>query len=90
MGALAVVAMKVGGQTRSVLAWIALNLVLTFTLGGISWQGHLGGLFGGLLLGVAMVYAPRGPRRSAIQWGATGLVLAFSLVVIAARVAALS
>ena len=83
-------ALKVGGQTRSVLGWIALNLVLTFTLGGISWQGHLGGLFGGVLLGAAMVYAPRGPRRSTIQWAATGLVLALALVVIALRVAALN
>ena len=59
MGAIAVLALKVGGQAQSVLGWIGINLVLTFTLGGISWQGHLGGLLGGVVLGAAMVYAPR-------------------------------
>ena len=88
MGAIAVLAVKVGGQARSVLAWIGINLVLTFTLNGISWQGHLGGLLGGVLLGAAMVYAPR-KRRAWIQWGAVGVLLALSVVVIAVRVGTL-
>jgi membrane associated rhomboid family serine protease len=88
MGAIAVLAFKVGGQAQSVLGWIGLNLVLTFTLSGISWQGHLGGLLGGVLLGAAMVYAPR-RRRALVQWGAVGVLLALSVVAIAIRVAAL-
>ena len=47
MGALAVVALKVRGQVQSILVWIGLNLVFTFTVGGISWQAHIGGLVGG-------------------------------------------
>jgi membrane associated rhomboid family serine protease len=89
MGALAVLALKVHGQAQSVLMWIALNLVLTFTVSNISWQGHIGGLLGGALIGVAMVYAPRN-NRALVQWSVTGLVLVISLVLVAARVAALS
>jgi membrane associated rhomboid family serine protease len=88
MGALAVVALKVRGQVQSVLTWIALNLVFTFTISGISWQGHIGGLVGGALIGTAMVYAPRS-NRSLVQWGVTGLVLAASVVLIAGKVATL-
>lgn len=89
MGALAVVALKVRGQVQSVLMWIGLNLVFTFTVSGISWQGHIGGLLGGAVLGAAMVYAPR-TRRAPVQWAATGLVLGAALVLIAARILALS
>src|SRR5690349_19688568 len=35
MGALAVMALKVRGQVQSVITWIALNLVFTFTVSGI-------------------------------------------------------
>lgn len=89
MGALAVVAVKVRGQLQPVLTWIGLNLVLTFTIGGISWQGHLGGLAGGAVLGAAMVYAPRS-RRSLVQWSAVGLVLLVSGASIAVRSLTLS
>ncbi len=89
MGALAVMALKVRGQVQSVLTWIALNLVLTFTISGISWQGHIGGLVGGVAIGTAMIYAPRA-HRSVVQWSATGAVLAISVAMIAARVAALN
>jgi len=88
MGALAVVALKVHGQVQSVLMWIGLNLVFTFTVSGISWQGHIGGLVAGVILGAAMVYAPR-EHRSLVQWGVTGLVLAASLALIAYQVTAL-
>jgi membrane associated rhomboid family serine protease len=88
MGALAVVALKVRGQAQTVLMWIGLNLVFTFTVSGISWQGHLGGLVGGALIGAAMVLAPRS-HRTLVQATATGLVLLVALAVVAARVIAL-
>ncbi|SDS86355.1 Membrane associated serine protease, rhomboid family [Nocardioides scoriae] len=88
MGALAVIALKVQGQAQQVFVWIGLNLVITFTLPGISWQGHLGGLVGGAVIGAAMVYAPRS-HRSLVQWSVTGLVLAAALVLIVARSLAL-
>lgn len=89
MGALAVVALKVRGQVQSILMWIGLNLAITFTIGGISWQGHIGGLVGGSLLGAAMAYAPR-EHRAPIQWTAVGLVLLVSLGLVAGRVLALA
>ena len=89
MGALAVLALKVGGQAQSVLGWIGINLVLTFTLSGISWQGHLGGLFGGIIMGAAMVYAPR-RHRSLVQWTVTGVMLALAVLAIVVRAVQLS
>jgi CDP-diglyceride synthetase len=62
--------------------------VFTFAVPGISWQGHIGGLIGGTLVGLAMVHAPR-QHRAVVQWSVTGLVLLVSLVLIAVRVAAL-
>ncbi len=78
MGALAVVALKVRGQVQAVLILIGLNLVFTFTVPGISWQGHLGGLVGGALVGAAMVYAPK-QHRALCSGPSTGLVLLVSL-----------
>jgi membrane associated rhomboid family serine protease len=89
MGALAVVAVKVGGQAQQILVWIGLNLVITFTIPGISWQGHLGGLAAGVVLGAAMVYAPK-QHRSLVQWSGVGLVVLVSLVAIVARIVALA
>ncbi len=85
MGALGVVALQGRGQAQPIIFWIGLNLVLTFTVGGISWQGHIGGLLGGVAIGAAMVFAPR-ERRALVQWGVSGLVLAVSLALIIVRV----
>lgn len=88
MGALAVVALKVRGQAQTVLTWIGLNLVITFMVSGISWQGHIGGLVGGVLIGAGMVLAPRG-HRAPVQWTAVALVLLVALGAVVARAAGL-
>jgi membrane associated rhomboid family serine protease len=85
MGALAIIAFKVGGDVRGILTWIGINFVITFVLAGISWQGHLGGFIGGVAVGAILVYAPRGPRRTAFQTAGLCLVLAVVLFAIAAR-----
>jgi membrane associated rhomboid family serine protease len=88
MGALAVIALKVRGQVQSVLVWIGLNLVFTFSVSGISWQGHIGGLLGGAVLGAAMAYAPR-TNRAVVQWTSVAVVLLVVVVLIAGRAVAL-
>ena len=89
LGALLVVAHKIGGNYQQLLMWVVINFVITFTVPGISWQGHLGGFVAGLLLAAAIVYAPAG-RRTLIGWSTAGLMLLAAAVVIGARVAVLA
>lgn len=60
----------VGRRLRMDIGWVAgiivINLVFTFTVPRISWQGHVGGLLTGLLVAVAYVY-PAAPRRNRVQ-----------------------
>lgn len=88
LGGLLVVAIKRRTAVRTVLFWLGLNLVFTFTVSGISWEGHLGGLAGGFILAGALVYAPR-RRRALLQWGAVALLTILALALVGARVAAL-
>lgn len=85
MGALLIVAHKVGGDVQGILTWIGINFLITLVfVNNISWQGHLGGFLGGLAVAGVLVYAPKGPRRTRFQVaGLTGI----SLVVLAALVA---
>jgi len=85
LGALMIVARKAGGNYRMILAFLGLNVVIT-VLGGayISWQGHLGGLLGGLATAAVLVLPTR-QQRSRWQWpGVAALAIAF-LVAIALR-----
>ncbi|ANH37733.1 Rhomboid protease GluP [Nocardioides dokdonensis FR1436] len=88
--ALLVVARKVGGDMRQLLILVAINVVITFAVPNISWQGHLGGFVGGAVVTALLVHAPRGPRRGAFQ--VVGLVLLTLSLLAAAvlRIAALS
>lgn len=83
MGALVVIGFKVGGQVQGLLFWIGINVVLTFTLPNVSWQGHFGGLLGGALVTAILVYAPR-QRRTTVQ--AVGLGV-FAVVLVLATLA---
>ena len=80
MGALLVLAYKVRGNVQQIFLWIGINAVLTFTVSGISWQGHLGGFLGGVAIGAALVYAP---RRHRTQVQVAGLAAVAVLVVAA-------
>jgi len=80
MGAYFVVAKKVGGDLRTVAFWLVLNIAFTFTASGVSWQGHIGGLIGGLATAAIVAFAPK-QRRTQVQL--LGLA-AFGLLLVAA------
>ena len=76
-----VVAKKVNVDIRWVVLMIGINLVITFTVPSISWQGHLGGLITGGLVALAYAYAPR-EHRNMVQAAATvGLLALFTALV---------
>ena len=89
MGALLVIAFKVKADYSQILMWIGINAVLTFTFSGISWQGHVGGLAGGMVVAAILVYAPR-QRRTQVQVAALAVLTALLLVAIVARTASLT
>ncbi|WP_230087133.1 rhomboid family intramembrane serine protease [Nocardioides marmotae] len=88
--ALFVLARKVGGDVRQIGVLIAVNVVLTLAVPGISWQGHLGGFAGGLLVALVLVYAPRGPRRTTVQVAGLAAITLFVAVAIVTRVLVLA
>jgi membrane associated rhomboid family serine protease len=63
--------------------------VITVAVANISWQGHLGGFIGGVLLGGAIVYAPR-KRRTTWQLAGIGGIAVIIAVAILARIAVLA
>jgi len=74
-------AAAIGMRQRGINVWqtgvgglLAINLVLTFVIPGISIGGHLGGLGGGAAAGSVML-RPRPSRRSAFEGVAVALVI---------------
>lgn len=49
-GAFVVIGNKMGADIKSMLVLIGLNFVLGFTIGGVDWHAHLGGLIGGAVI----------------------------------------
>src|SRR5260221_6919253 len=47
-------------DARMVVILIVVNLVLSFTVAGIAWQGHVCGVIAGGAPGAAFLFAPRG------------------------------
>jgi len=68
---------RLGRDASSVIPIIVINIVLTFTIQGISIAGHLGGLVTGAVAGAGLAYAPRQNRTliQALVLGGTFLVL---------------
>jgi membrane associated rhomboid family serine protease len=81
LGAMMVLEWQVTGSLAGqAAALIAINLVISFLIPGISWGGHVGGLVGGVL--VMLSYAHWGGRRA--QYGQLGLGGILGLVAVAA------
>lgn len=80
-GATLVAARRLRLDVRSLIVLIVINLVITFTVPGISWQGHIGGLVTGALVAAAYLYAPRA-QRNLVQAGfSIGLLALFAVLV---------
>ncbi len=64
--AMFIVNRHLGGQTAQIAVLIIANLVITFMVPQISWQGHLGGLALGAAVTAGMfALRPKGPRAAA-------------------------
>jgi membrane associated rhomboid family serine protease len=75
-------------DVRGLLVLLVINAFISLQ-GNISWQGHLGGFVTGVLLGLALAYAPR-DRRSAYQFAAFGLTWVGIVMAVVARTAQLT
>lgn len=84
LGATAVLMRRLDYDMRPVIALLALNMLFTFTLDGIAWQAHVGGLVAGVAIAYGMVHAPR-ERRTLVQWGTCAVVLVVVLAAVVIR-----
>ncbi|MCW2795611.1 rhomboid family intramembrane serine protease [Nocardioides sp.] len=89
MGALLVIALKVRANVQGLLMWIGINAVFTLVGSNISWQGHLGGFIGGIVIAAILVYSPK-ERRTAVQVSGLSLIAVGLVVAIIARTAVLA
>jgi len=80
LGAMLILEWQVTGRLAGqAMSLIAINLVISFAIPGISWGGHIGGLIGGIL--VMLAYGHWGNRGRA-QYGQLGLGGALGLLVV--------
>ena len=89
-----VAAAAVGMRQRGIDVWqsgvgplIAINLVFTFVVPGVSIGAHLGGMVGGLVLGAIMLREPTTPPAVARGLGACAVVAAVAVLVAQSAVA---
>jgi membrane associated rhomboid family serine protease len=89
-GATAVLMKRLNYDMRPVIILLVINLVFTFNPAfNISWQAHVGGLVGGVVIGYAMVHAPR-DRRALVQYGVCAAVMASVVIMTVLRTAQLT
>ncbi|MDO0934653.1 rhomboid family intramembrane serine protease [Streptomyces sp. DG2A-72] len=88
-GATAVLVRRLNYDMRPIIALLVINLIFTFGWSNIAWQAHIGGLVGGLVIGYAMVHAPR-ERRNLVQYGSCVLLLVVIVGVTLLRTAQLT
>ncbi|HEU4541304.1 MAG TPA: rhomboid family intramembrane serine protease [Jiangellaceae bacterium] len=85
-GALFVVARRFGRDVTSVLVILGINAVIGFTVPGIDWRAHLGGLITGAVLAFAFAHAPK-THRTMFSVAACSVVVAAIVLVAALFVA---
>lgn len=85
LGALLVTVLKTRQPPQGLLLWVGLGMVYSFMVPGISWQGHLGGFVGGVVVTGLMVLAPRSSHATRTRFQVAGVV-AVSLAIAVAVV----
>ncbi|MGF6881848.1 membrane associated rhomboid family serine protease [Nocardia sp. GAS34] len=94
-GALTVVLLRLRRSPAQLLVVIAINLIISVSVPGISLWGHLGGLAAGTLATAGLLYVPRWLRASTqemgvrIGWAALALVAVLAIVLIGVAPAAI-
>jgi membrane associated rhomboid family serine protease len=81
--AIFVVFRRLNRDTSQIITVLVINLIFSFSVRGISWQAHLGGLVVGAAIAVALAYPPREVRGKVLSAAVAGLVLLLSAVVVA-------
>ncbi|MDH6119652.1 rhomboid family intramembrane serine protease [Kitasatospora sp. GAS204B] len=88
-GATAVLFRAARQPVGPVVALIVFNLVITFSVPGIDWRAHVGGLVAGVLTGIGMMHAPRA-NRNLVQAGTVVLMLAVTVAMVLVETARLT
>jgi membrane associated rhomboid family serine protease len=88
-GATFVLAKRLNLDMKWLVAIIVVNLVLTFSVPTISWQGHVGGLVTGAGIAALFLYTPRERHRNYVQGGVCAAVVVVFGVLIYWRTAEL-
>jgi membrane associated rhomboid family serine protease len=82
LGAMMIIEWQITGRLAGqAMTWIVINLVISFSVPGISWGAHVGGLIGGIL--ITLGYAHWRDRGRA-QYGQLGLGGVLVLIAVAA------
>jgi membrane associated rhomboid family serine protease len=81
--ALFVVFRRLNRDTSAIISILVLNLILSFTVPGISIAAHLGGLVTGGIVGVALAYPPKEVRNQILVAVVTAITLFLGAVTIA-------
>ncbi|MFF4650256.1 rhomboid family intramembrane serine protease [Streptomyces sp. NPDC001380] len=83
LGATVVLHRVSGYSLGPIVALVAVNLVLTFSMSGIDWRAHVGGLVAGAVMGAGMMRGPASGRTTAQAVSVAAMVLvALGLVVL--------
>lgn len=99
-GAVLIILLRLRRNPNMMIAVIVINAIISFSVPGISWSGHLGGFVAGTIATAAIVYAPealravgvRQPQRRVVfgvGFGALAVLFVLELALIALRIAEL-
>lgn len=83
LAALLLLAIRYKGDVRNIVIWLAINVVFSFVVANVSWQGHLGGFLAGAAVTAVLVWLPK--QKRSLQWPLVGAIAVLVVVAIAVR-----